>query len=129
MDLLTRLFHRKGTCGNCSRSYSLFSKRRKCSVCSNFYLELKFCRRCSLKVSSSGIFRDKRYCRHCFEVETSKLRSRISTLTEEDIEQLAVDIGISSEEFSENRSHMTEVAKTFIGGIRSLPTTASVCFT
>lgn len=129
MDLLASIFNRKGLCSHCNREFKLFSKRRKCSICSTFYLELIFCRRCSIKVLTKGVFRNKRFCLMCYETENNKLKAKVSTMSKDEILQLATEIGISAEDLSMNQDHMTEVVKTFIGGIRSLPSAASVFFT
>ena len=62
----------------------------------------------------------------CYEAENNKLKAKVSTMSKDEIVQFATEIGITAEDLSLNQDHMTQVVKTFVGGIRSLPSAASV---
>lgn len=137
MDIIASVFDSKSKCFKCSTAFKLTSKRRKCLVCGKKNSAHIFCGKCSTKVSTPGVFKNKRYCKDCYSEEEQKSAKRPLYQAQkkpapkiiESIDEAAADIGLSDDEFSRNRGSLLDVVKTLNEGVRYLPHTSSVLST
>ncbi|OMJ67472.1 hypothetical protein SteCoe_35363 [Stentor coeruleus] len=127
MDIIASVLGSKSKCFKCKVSFKLISKRRKCVTCGKI-----FCKKCSIKVSIPGIFTDKRYCVDCHNIETTKVSSKAPSRphiqpppTCNTREEMKVDLGISEEEYENNKQSIVEVVKTINEGVKTMPRASS----
>lgn len=130
MDIVASLFDSKSRCFCCKKVFKLTSKRRKCIVCSNFHSEYIFCKDCSIKVTKSGLFSNRRYCNDCYHETSTNFLNREAVLIPAvvSLEEAAINLGITQEELLSHKEEVKEVINTMNNGVKCLRTNSSVGF-
>ena len=77
MDFIKSFFQQNAKCNGCQCNLTVSMKRRQCRICSNFDIDLFFCKQCSQVIRHKylKIFKSKRYCNTCYELQTIHRRS------------------------------------------------------